>query len=80
MTDRAMHDYFERIESAFVTGNDGYEVFWPEGNNGYYAQAPPRDVRQTQGNDCDAQAHIEDMQGPQAERRSQGSHPRQTRR
>lgn len=36
MTDRAMHDYFERIEESFVTDNDGSEVFWPTGNNGFY--------------------------------------------
>lgn len=34
--DRAMHDYFDRIEGDFVTNEAGDEVFWPTGNNGYY--------------------------------------------
>lgn len=37
MTDRAMQHYLERVESDFITNDDGYEVFWPEGNGGYYA-------------------------------------------
>lgn len=36
MTDRAMYDYFERIEDSFVMNTAGDEVFWPTGNNGYY--------------------------------------------
>lgn len=36
MTDRAMSEYLERIEGDFITNDDGYEVFWPEGNHGYY--------------------------------------------
>jgi hypothetical protein len=31
-----MHDFFERIETDFVTNEAGDEVFWPTKNGGYY--------------------------------------------
>lgn len=38
MTERAMQDFFERIEDHFVTNEAGDEVFWPpaQNNGGYY--------------------------------------------
>lgn len=36
MTDDEVKAYFVRIASDFVVENDGYAVFWPQGNNGFY--------------------------------------------
>jgi hypothetical protein len=44
MADKSMQDYLERIEDDFVTENDGFEVFWPEGDHGYYDAAVLRAI------------------------------------